>query len=94
MDKEIYNRLKEIKPTLEKYKISRLRLFGSHVRDDYKADSDVDLLVEFDEMPSLFELLDIQEDIESKINKKVDLVFPHKIFPEFRTSILNEAVDV
>ncbi len=94
MDKEIYNRLKEIKPELKKYKLSRLRLFGSHARDDYQTDSDVDLLVEFDEMPSLFELLDIQEDIESKINKKVDLVFPHKIFPEFKTSILNEAVDV
>ncbi len=94
MDKEIYNRLKEIKPTLEKYKLSRLRLFGSHARDDYKTDSDVDLLVEFYEMPSLFELLDIQEDIESKINKKVDLVFPHKIFPEMKKSILEDAIDV
>lgn len=94
MNTEIYNRLKEIKPKLEKYKLSRLRLFGSHARNDYTLDSDVDLLVEFDEMPSFFMLFDIKEEIERKIDKKVDLVFPHKIFPEFKTSILQEAIDV
>ena len=44
--------------------------------------------------PSFFELSDLQDFLESQINKKVDILFTHKIFPELRDSILREAIDV
>lgn len=94
MDLETMHRLRQLKPAMARYGLKRLRVFGSTVRDDYTSGSDVDLLVDFDEVPSLFELLDLQADIEASLQKKVDLVFPHKIFPELKDTILKEAVDV
>ena len=94
MDLETINRLRQLKPAMARYGLKRLRVFGSTVRNDYGPSSDVDLLVDFDEMPSLFDLLDLQADIENSVQKKVDLVFPHKIFPELKDSILKEAIDV
>lgn len=94
MDTDTINRLRQLKPSVQKYGLTRLRVFGSTVREDFRPDSDVDLLVEFDEMPSLFDLVDLQADLERGLSKKVDLVFAHKIFPEIRDSILQEAVDV
>lgn len=95
MNTEVYNRLKAIKPELErKYKLKRLRLFGSHARDDFKPDSDVDLIVEFSELPTYFILSDMKHDIQVHLGKDVDFVFEHKIFPELRQSILEDARDV
>jgi predicted nucleotidyltransferase len=94
MDNETINRLRKLKPDIEKYGLKRLRVFGSTVRDDFRTDSDVDLLVEFDETPSYFEIAEMQEKIELNLRRKVDIVFAHKLFPELKDSILKEAIDV
>lgn len=94
MDIKTIEHLRRLKPSLKKYGLTRLRVFGSTVRKDYRPDSDVDLLVEFETIPSFFELSDFQDYVEEEINRKVDIVFAHKIFPELRESILREAVDV
>ena len=51
-------------------------LFGSVARGDYRSDSDVDLLVKFDrnKKTSLFDLVSIQEELEKKIGRRVDLI--------------------
>lgn len=94
MDIKTIDNLRQLKPSLKKYGLTRLRVFGSTVRKDYRPDSDVGLLVEFETIPSFFELSDFQDYVEEEINRKVDIVFAHKIFPELRESILREAVDV
>lgn len=95
MNTEIYNRLKELKPQLERdYKLKRLRLFGSHARDDFKPESDVDLIVEFSERPTYFTLAGMKHKIEDFLEKDVDMVFEHSIFPELKKSILEDAADV
>ena len=94
MNKEVYNLLKEIKPRLDKYHLRRLRIFGSQARDDYRKDSDVDLIVEFSQTPTYFKLARMKREIEEYLNKKVDIVFEHKIFPELKENILKDATDV
>lgn len=94
MDTKTLDNLRQSKPSLKQYGLTRLRVFSSTVREDYRSDSDVDLLVEFEAIPSFFELSDFQDFVEEKIRKKVDIVFAHKIFPELKDSILREAVDV
>lgn len=94
MNTDVYNRLKQIKPQLEKYKLRRLRLFGSHARNDFRADSDVDLIIEFSETPTYFGIARMKREIEENLKKDVDLVFAHKIFPEMREGILRDAIDV
>ena len=60
----------------EKYGISYLGLFGSMARGEAKEDSDVDLLVRFDDNTKigLFELDQVQRDLEMRFGRRVDLV--------------------
>ncbi len=54
--------------------ISYLALFGSQVKDEATKSSDVDLLAEFDEHKSFFELAQIKFKLEDLFKKPVDLV--------------------
>ena len=60
----------------DKYNINYLGLFGSTARGEAREDSDVDLLVRFDDQSQvgLFELDQIQREFEKRYGKKVDLV--------------------
>jgi len=53
-----------------------LALFGSVLRDDFRADSDVDVLVSFgpEAHPSLLELVELREDLKDVFGREVDLV--------------------
>ena len=58
------------------WKITELALFGSVLRDDFRPDSDVDVMVSFshDAQWSLLDLADMQEQLENIIERKVDLL--------------------
>jgi len=60
----------------EKYGISYLGLFGSMARGESREDSDVDLFVRFDDNTKigLFELDQVQRDLEMRFGRRVDLV--------------------
>lgn len=66
----------KIKEFCQRWKITELALFGSALRDDFHADSDIDILVTFDPDAhwSLFDLADMKEDLERIVSRKVDLV--------------------
>ena len=66
--------------------IRKLSLFGSVLRDDFRPDSDVDVLVEFEPEAklSLFELVRIQEELEAILARKVDLVEASALRNPFR----------
>jgi len=69
--------IKLIKTTLKKDgRVAAAWLFGSIARGDEKLKSDIDIMVEMNEEKkySIFDLLDIAFIIETKINRKVDLV--------------------
>ena len=59
-----------------KYRIRSLSLFGSVLRDDFRPDSDVDVLVEFEEDArwSLLDLVRMQEELEQILGREADLV--------------------
>jgi len=56
--------------------IRSLALFGSALREDFGPDSDIDVLVEFEQeyRPALFELVEMQEELTRIFGQKVDLV--------------------
>ena len=73
--------------------VKSLSIFGSVARDEARADSDVDLLVEFDERPmGLFEFLGIKEYLEGLLGTRVDLVPRQSVRRELRDRILSEEV--
>jgi len=77
-----------------KYKVKELGIFGSFVRGDEKEKSDVDILVEFYEVPDLLKFIELERYMEKLLNVKVDLVRKNSIRKELKDSILKEAVGV
>ncbi len=76
----LYQRLKiepeQLKEICQQWKIIELALFGSVLRDDFNARSDIDILVSFDEGSSIafFDLDAIEEQLSMLFNRPVDLV--------------------
>jgi predicted nucleotidyltransferase len=72
--------------------IRRLALFGSVLRDDFRPDSDVDVLVEFvPGQPIGFKFWDIEDGLTEMFGRKVDLNTPQDLSIYFRQRVLAEA---
>ena len=70
----VQNKLKQLKPELaSKYHVSSIGLFGSIVRNDLTDDSDIDIIVDFSEQVGI-EFIYLADELELKLNRKVDLV--------------------
>jgi len=90
--------LKELRqqlPTLAKrYDVETLEVFGSYVRAEQKADSDLDILVTFHEEPSLLTFIAIENCLSDALGVKVDLVMKDSLKPAIGKVILSEAMPV
>jgi len=73
--------------------VRRVMLFGSVLRPDFRPDSDIDVLVEFepDRTPGFFALYDLQEELSVMFGRGVDLRTPQDLSRYFRDSVLSEA---
>lgn len=92
---DIQQTLRERRSLLtERYAVRSLALFGSVARDEATADSDIDLLVEFDRPVGLFELFALQDELEALLGCSVDLGTVQSLKPRIREKILEEAIDV
>jgi uncharacterized protein len=76
----------------QRYHIKRLSLFGSVLRDDFRADSDIDVLVEFEEgkVPG-FAFFAIQEELSQLFGRPVELHTAEFLSPHFRGKVIKEA---
>lgn len=76
-----------------RWKISELALFGSVLREDFKADSDIDILVSYQANASrgLFQKMALKEEFEALICRKVDLV-SKKAIQESRNWVRRENI--
>jgi predicted nucleotidyltransferase len=79
----------------KRHRIRRLALFGSILRDDFRPDRDIDMLVEFEPEAhvGLFGLERIQRELSEAIGRKVDLNTPGFLSDRFRERVLAEAED-
>lgn len=80
--------IKRIVPVLEQAEVKKAALFGSYVRGDETAKSDIDILIELPRGKTLFDLVGIKQDLEEIFQKKVDIVDYKAIHPLLRKSIL------
>ncbi len=79
---EIIRILNDHRTELEsKYKIKSLKIFGSYVERKQTETSDIDLIVEFYEVPTLIELVRIEEELTELLGVKVDLLTKESISP-------------
>jgi predicted nucleotidyltransferase len=78
-----------------KYSIKSLSLFGSVLREDFRPDSDVDVLIEFQpgRTPGLLKLASMERELSILFtNRNVDLRTPQDLSHYFRGRIMSEAV--
>ncbi len=78
----------------ERYRIASLGIFGSCVRDEDKPGSDLDLLVEFQETPTLFEFIRLENELSVLLGVNVDLVMKSALKPAIGRRILEEVQSV
>jgi hypothetical protein len=83
---------KRIAAFCRKYHIWRLSLFGSVLREDFRPDSDVDVLVEFEagHVPGLA-FFAMERELSEILGRLVDLNTPGFLSPYFRDQVLAEA---
>lgn len=77
----------------ERNHIRKLSLFGSVLRDDFRPDSDIDVLVEFEPGVSvgLFKMGEMQMDLSDLLGRSVDFKTEGFINSRLRQKILNTA---
>ena len=77
-----------------RHHMKSLALFGSVLRDGFKPDSDIDVLVEFEsgKTPGFLELADMESELSALFeNRKVDLRTPQDLSHHFRDRVVREA---
>jgi predicted nucleotidyltransferase len=77
----------------QRHGVARLALFGSALRDDFRADSDVDVLIEFQpgHVPGL-EFVSMERELSALLQgRRVDLVTPKFLNARIREQVLREA---
>ena len=81
---------KELAELCRRYYVRELALFGSVLRDDFRPDSDVDVLVEFEPGApiGLIEHLSLQEELSGLLGRRVDLVSKRGLHLRLKRSVL------
>jgi len=74
--------------------VKDLMLFGSAARDELSPESDVDVLVEFEQQPDFDRFMDLKFFLEDLLKVKVDLVTRAALKPRMRPMIEKEAIHV
>ena len=91
---DVVARIEGAAPELKAYAVKELWLFGSAAREELKAGSDIDILVDFAAPVTLFEFARLRRRLESLLGRSVDLVTRDALKPQLREQILGEAVRV
>lgn len=91
---QVINVLAERRGEFERFGIKSLSLFGSIARDETHAESDIDVLVEFDGKATFDRYMDLKFYLEDLLGRRIDLVTRKALRPSLRPTIEREAVRV
>jgi len=82
----------EIRVIAQANRATSVRIFGSIARGDDRPDSDVDLLVDFEEGASLLDLAGLGQELDSLLGRRVDIVSESGEDDDFLSRIRQESV--
>ncbi|HYN44672.1 MAG TPA: nucleotidyltransferase family protein [Candidatus Limnocylindrales bacterium] len=92
---EIIEAIKKRKNVLkEKYNVKEIGIFGSYVRGEQTEKSDVDILVDFYQLPDVFDLLKLERSLRGTLRCRVDVIRKQAIRKELRDRILSEVIRI
>jgi hypothetical protein len=76
----------------DKYSVKEIGVFGSVVRGETGKRSDIDVLVDFYEVPDLLKFIELEGYLKKLLKSRVDLVDKQGLKPRIRGPILSEVV--
>ena len=89
------SQLRQELPSLAaRHHVASLGLFGSYLHGTQRSDSDLDVLVSFTEIPSLFRLIELENYLSDLLGVKVDLVLRDALKPHIGERVLREVMPV
>jgi len=87
--------LRQVKPELvARFGVTRLALFGSTIRNEARADSDIDIIVNFNTPANSKQYFGVQFLLEDVLGQSVDLVTEKSLRIELKSFVEQEAVNV
>ncbi len=90
---QIKVKIKSVEPFLkEKFRVKKIGIFGSYSRGEQRKTSDIDILVEFYEVPSLLEFIRLERYLKNILKIKVDLVMKDSLKPYIGKRVLEEVI--
>ena len=90
--KEILNYLSSHKKDFQKeFEVEKIGLFGSYARNEANDNSDIDIFVHM--KPDLFKLIELKEQIEEDLQKKVDIIRNHKHIKPFLLKMIQKDIN-
>jgi len=93
--RDLIEKIKKIMPFIcHKYPIKKIGIFGSVARNEEKEDSDLDILVEFNNPIGFFDFIRLEKELSELLNKKVDLVSKKALKPSIKDEIIKETIYV
>ncbi|MFW6159762.1 MAG: nucleotidyltransferase family protein [Acidobacteriota bacterium] len=94
INKEITVQKDKIAEFCKKHHIKRLSIYGSALRDDFKPESDIDVLVDFEpeHIPSFFKLFEMEAELSDIFGgRKVEIRTPQDLSRYFRDKVMKES---
>lgn len=81
---------KETALVLEKYDVESAGVFGSFARDENNAESDIDLLVQFQKPKTLLEIIALEQELTELTGRKVEVITKHALHPYLAPSVYKD----
>ena len=78
---------------VSKYHLKSIGIFGSFTRDDFTENSDIDILIDYDQ-PLGIEFIDLANELEKILHRKVDLVSKNGVKPKYFQEIQKDLIYV
>ncbi len=82
---------KHLSDLRERYGVQSFALFGSYARGEHDPDSDIDVLVSFDDPPGLLAFIDLEDELSDLLGRPVDLVVKNSLKPRIGERVKREA---
>lgn len=84
--------VRHIPGLIRRYKLREIGIFGSYVKNVQTESSDVDILVDFEEIPTLFDFAGLKDELSDILSIRVDLVMKSALKPRIGKRISEEVI--
>ena len=94
MTRDLSDLQAKIAPVLKKHGIKKAGLFGSVARGEEGPKSDIDILIQPHKKMSLFDIFDVQEELEKLTKKNIDLVTYGSLQPMLKKGVIAHQLQI